>query len=221
MGKIKIRTLRKVLSTGWLLIALVFSTIAFRQFVLPLISARVEREMTSNLKPPYMRLVKSEITTAENQAAVDVKINTAGQETVEADVVLEYHPEVLSVSEKGIKLYNQYGVVQVAKAVGGTIDFALFSNPKRGEPTVKTEIDEEVRIATITFDIIDNQASSAQLELKFSPGKLDDSNLIPVFEVRPETSTDILQAAEGILLSLWRLFSFNQGDDFCFMISSS
>lgn len=220
MGKIKIKTLRKVLSTGWLLIALVFSTIAFRQFVLPLISARVGKEATPNLKPPYMRLVKSQITTAENQVAVDIKVNTAGQETVEADIVLEYHPAILSVNEERIKLYDQYSVIQIAKTGEGTIDFALFSNPKRGEPTVKTEISEEARIATITFDIIDNQADSAQLELKFSPGKIDDSNLIPVFEVRPEIPTDILQTAEGLLLSLWRLSSFNQGGNFYFMISS-
>jgi hypothetical protein len=184
----------------WLIIGLALSLLAFRQFVLPLM--RAQTPAVPGLNPPYLRLAESSQTTSSSQKVVEVRANTAGQETVEVDVVILFDSQVLTIKEEGVRLADQYKVFQINQLEKGRIDFSLFSNPQRGEPTLKTGLNEEALVATLVFDILDQQADSTQLNLEFEPGATDESNLIPIFETRPATPIDILQSIQGILLSL-------------------
>jgi hypothetical protein len=194
------KTKKQTLIFIWLIIGLALSLLAFRQFVLPLM--RAQAPAIPGLNPPYLRLVESPQITSPSQKAVEVRINTAGQETIEADVVVLFDPLVLTIKEEGIRLADQYQVFQINQLEKDKIDFSLFSNPQRGEPILKTSLNEETLVATLVFEILDQGASSTQLNLEFEPGATDESNLIPIFETRPATPIDILQSVQGILLSL-------------------
>ncbi len=191
----------QLLITLWLVIGLVLSLIAFRQFVLPIIRAKPPAA-PPHLIPPYMRLVKVPDPTLPNQLTVAVMVNTANQETMGADVVVEYDPAVLTIAKEGLKWDHPYAVFQVNQVGQGLVDFSLFSSPHRGEPSFKTKISEEVQLATLSFDILERQAGSTELKIKFVPGKSEESNLILYSKIRPASPIDILQTVEGVSLSL-------------------
>lgn len=155
MRKIKKKTIRQALNSGWAMIGLVLSLVAFRQFVWP----RIEAGGPTFFDSPSVHLIKSQVAAAPNQVAVDVNLNTARKKIIEADFVLKYDPQALSVKKEGIKLYNQ-ALIQTELGKG-MIDFTLLNQPQSGQ------------IATIIFDIIDRQARSTRLELKSSSGNTE------------------------------------------------
>jgi hypothetical protein len=200
------RIKREIITTPWLAFGLLLSIIAFRQFAWPRIEAITSNQAADHLKPPYLRLTRSPIQVAKSQAAIDVKVNTAGIETTEVDVVINFDPEVLAIKKDQIRLPDQFAIFQISQTEEGRLDFAVFSDPNRGEPALSTSLDKETRLATLVFDLLDSPEEKTALSFEFAQGRLDESNLIPSYEKRPSTPVDILQTVEGTSVSLLNSF---------------
>jgi len=201
----RIKKIIALAPTALLLLGLSGVMIALITFVWPLVKASTYKssEKAPSLAAPYVRLIKSDnYSSGHKEVAIDVYVNTAGTKVLNADIVIEYNPNILSISESKIRLHDNFASFLVNSVGGGVLDLSLFSNPHRGEKVLQTAFDEETSVATLVFTIKDQDARSTALNLRFSPNKTDETNLIEVYDSRPAVPIDILKAVSGIDLAL-------------------
>jgi hypothetical protein len=201
MGKQNFITLQLLAISG-ILISILVSMIAFRQFSLP--DSKADLTTQGDLVVPYMRLERSSIEVVDGKKWVTVQLlaNTGGLPITGADAMIQYEPSILSLNEDDIQSTGAFAVSLVNSIEEGRIDFSVFSEKNRNEPIVQTNADQEIAIATIRFEVINSAVPLTQLELLASPNNLSDSNLILEEEPRPELPTDVLQSVQSAIISL-------------------
>lgn len=201
MGKQNLITIQLLAISG-ILISILVSMVAFRQFALPESKADLSTEVV--VTPPYLRIAKqkSEVIDGKKIVTAEVLANTNGMSVLGADVVMEYDPEVLQPKEDGVQSTGAFAVLNVNKQEEGVLDFSVFSSPDRNEPLLTTNADQETPIATVQFVVKNESIAITQIQIQFMEGKLDDSNLILHKEPRTETPTDILHSVQSAILTL-------------------
>lgn len=185
-----------------ILISILVSMIAFRQFALPQSKADLSSEVV--VQPPYLRLSKGSLNVVDGKKVVTVEVlaNTNGLEVIGADVVVEFDPKVLSVRSEGVKSTDALAVFNVNSIDSSKVDFSLFSSLNRDEPLLQTNADQETPIATIDFDVLDESIPITPVQIRFTPDTLEDTNMILNQDPRPESPTDILRSVQGAILTL-------------------
>ena len=185
------------------LMTILFSLLAFRFFVIPQGRASLSSiESESQLSPPYIRLETLPFDPGSQTVQVDVLANTGGEPIVGADVDLEYNPAVLGYSEKNVTPSNFFRAFQEDQFTAGHVRFSVFNSAELGDEAVRTNADQEVRVATVVFDVIDPTVNLAQIQVLFAPNQMDESNLILFTSERQEFPQDILKTTEGTIITL-------------------
>lgn len=183
--------------------SMVVSMFAFRYFVLPQSQANLSDAIPGSLTIPYLRLRESpEQPVSPDMISVDIMANTGGQRSTGIDVVLEYDAQVLIPLEQLITNSGAFAVIHTQQLEGGTVRFSVFSDAERNEPLVQTNADEEVKIATVTFQNTQPDFELTLLRLLYTPESLDDSNIVLHMDERPEFPVDILKSAGELLVDL-------------------
>ena len=201
MGKQHFITFQLLAISG-ILVSILVSMVAFRNFVLPESKADLSTEV--DLAPPYLRLARKSIDVVNGKKMVTVELlaNTSGLSVTGADVILHYDWKVVAIKDEDIHSSGAFAVSSVNSNQNEILDFSLFSEKKRNEPLVQTNADQELVIATLTFEVVDPSATLTQLELIATPGRLDDSNLVLDQDPRPELPTDVLKSVQPAIISL-------------------
>ncbi len=201
MGKQNFITLQLFAISG-ILISILVSMIAFRQF--SLFDSKADLSTAVEIAPPYLRFekVSQSVKDGKKQISVEVLTNTNGFALTGADVVVQFDPKVLSISEDAVQSTNAFAILHTNSISENQIDFSVFSEKSRGESLVQTNADQEVAIATLTFDVIDQAVTITQLEFVATAGKLNDSNLVLDEDPRPEFPNDVLQSVQPAIISL-------------------
>lgn len=201
MGKQNFITLQLLAISG-ILISILVSIVAFRQFSLPDSKADLSTEVSAT--PPYLRIERKSIGVVDGKkmVTVDVYANSNGLPLTGADVVVRYDSKVVTIQNSDVKSTGAFAVLSVNSNQNDTLDFSVFSEKTRGEPIVQTNADQEVAIAELTFEVVNSQVSLTQLELLATPGSLDDSNLVLDEDPRPELPKDVLNSLQPAIISL-------------------
>ena len=185
------------------LFTILLSLLAFRFFVIPQSQADLSSiEVASGLLPPYVRLEAQPFTPQDTEVKVDVLINTGGQSIVGADIDLDYNPAVLGYTEKTVEPSTFFTTFQEEPWQEGRVRFSVFNSIDLGDEPVSTNADQEVRAATVVFQIKDTTSNLAQIQLLYGPDRIDETNLMLYLSERPEFPQDILENAEGVILTL-------------------
>lgn len=185
-----------------ILISILVSMVAFRQFSLPQSQADLSTEVA--VAPPYLRIVKKnlEFVSGKKILTVDVLANTSGMPVTGADVIVTYDPSVLKVMDDTVASTGVLKVFNLNSISDGKADFSVFSEKTRDEPILQTNADQEIAIATLQFEVLNTSLSLTEVGLEFEPDQLTDSNLVLFKEPRPETPTDILKSVQSAIISL-------------------
>lgn len=201
MGKQNFITLQLFAISG-ILISILVSMVAFRQF--SLFDSKADLSTAVEIAPPYLRFekVSQSVKDGKKQISVEVLANTNGLAITGADVMVQFDPKVLSISEDAVQSTNAFAILHINSMSDNQVDLSVFSEKSRGEALVQTNADQEVAIATLTFDVIDQAVTITQLEFVATAGKLNDSNLVLDEDPRPEFPNDVLQSVQPAIISL-------------------
>jgi len=149
------------------------------------------------LKTPYLRLVTAKTDFGlQTEVPVDVYMNTGDAEVVEAQVQLEFDPELIEPG-KDIEQTDVFKTIQINTEEAGTLSFSLFVTPQVGHQLVKAA--QEAKIATVYFKTKALESEAVEITLK--TGK-DASGLFKFTEDRSENPENILADSEGASFSI-------------------
>lgn len=185
------------------LFTILLSLLAFRFFVLPQSQANLSTvEVASGIQPPYVRLETQPFSPEDTEIKIDVLINTGGQPIVGADIDLEYNPVVLGYQESSVELSSYFSTIQEEPWQEGRVRFSVFNSIDLGDQPVSTNSDQELRVATVAFQVKNRETNLARVQVLFGPNRMDETNLVLYLRDRPEFPEDILKNAEGVIISL-------------------
>lgn len=201
MGKQNFITLQLFAISG-ILISILISMVAFRQF--SLFDSKADLSTSVEIVPPYLRFEKISQVVADGkkQVIVAVLANTNGLAITGADVIVQFDPKVLSISQENVVSTGAFAILHLNNKSENQLDFSVFSEKTRGESIVQTNADQEVSLATLTFDVIDQSVTLTQLEFVATSGQSDDTNLVLEEDPRPEFPSDILQSVQPAIIGL-------------------
>jgi len=144
------------------------------------------------LKTPYLRLVTTKSAYGlQTEVPVEVYMSTGETEIVEAQVQLQFDPELVEPG-KDIEHTDVFKTIQINTEEAGTLSFSLFVTPQVGhQPIVAAD---EVKIATVHFKT--KALESEQVEIALETGG-ETSGLFKFTEDRSETAENVLEDSEG------------------------
>lgn len=201
MGKQHFITFQLLAISG-ILISILVSMVAFRQF--SLIESKADLTTEAALTPPYLRLERKSVGIIEGKKIVTVELfaNTNGLPITGVDAMIRYDSKVAIIKNQDVQSTGAFTVMSINSNQNDLLDFSVFSEKTRNEPIVQTNADQEVAIATLMFEVVDTNVSLMQLELLFKAGELSDSNMVLDQDPRPEFPTDVLMSVQPAIISL-------------------
>jgi hypothetical protein len=201
MGKQNLITFQLMAISG-ILLSILVSMVAFRQFTLP--QSQADLATVAGLTVPYVRLeeARREMIDGKSVVWVEVIVNSGGLSVIGADLLIDFDETQLAVNREQIESTGAFAVISQNTQTVGVLDFSLFSSVERDEPIVQTNVDQEIAIAEIPFEIVASNGGVSQLQVRYIPNSLSDTNLILLQDPRPELPTDVLKSIRGLILTL-------------------
>lgn len=154
-----------------------------------------------NLKTPFVRLTSGKTSYGFSTVIpVDVYLHSGGAATIENYLVLSYNPDLLELNKDDIKNENVYKVIDTVLDEPGKAKITLFVNTQVGHTPVT--LDTESKILTLQFKSKTLKADSTQIKIEYDKKNLELSTLTEYSETRKDTPVNLLNSAEGLILSI-------------------
>lgn len=199
MGKQNLITAELMAISG-ILLSILVSMVAFRQFTLPISQADLTAAR-AGLAVPYVRLQALDVEPGSSTVDLELLINTGGQPVLGTDVKINYDQKMFSLKKESIRSTDALDSIHLNALMEGSANVSFFASKIASQSSVMTNADQELPIAIFRFERIDPSLSVAQFTLDYSPGSLDETNLVLDEEPRPEFPTDIIKAVEGAVVT--------------------
>jgi hypothetical protein len=153
------------------------------------------------LIPPYIRLASEDkIYSGGQKVPIGIYINSAGIPTSEAVLVINYNPDLLTVSPGDISSSGVYPVINIEKADPGKIVMSLFNPTGLGYKSVV--LSQDTLVATMQFSVAGNNSSATAVTIQ-TQGEQDETSHLFQERVGNETILeDILKSVEIVNLSI-------------------
>ena len=188
----------QLISLTVILITILLSIFVFDQFISFQSLANLNQPKFAS---PYLRLSEIKKDLISKSFTVDIALNTNNIKTVATDISIEYDPSLVKPKLDELKSLKAYKVLHLSDSEPGNLKFSLFNSPiDDQEQSVYTAANEELGIARVSFEILDETASGVQLKLPLKEGKNNQNFLLTSTDSRQTNPPNILQSTQGIFV---------------------